>query len=322
MKSLIVCLGAVLFSSLLLADEKAVGLVTPPFFTEALRAQVDNSKGATLTVKSESSRINGASITIPAGALNAATEEVVLSFSDKLPGLPLKPADGMSFVQNSQIFAVQTTSRKLKKNISLILPYYNEQAITAAGTRVVMFNLWNSDANSYDTLEAHPVPGRISFAKVQTKKIHPEVDIVSLRLAQSPGFETVGKSLPAPKGWKSVPNSDSCIKIDGPKLISPAGSPEQLFEASFANSCDYPIQASACQNKNGLRGCPLPKAITMPPHSEDMLTLSGFSTKDMSNLGACRVTLADGTPVTYDLILSSNPASNTVCLVKKDGGKK
>jgi hypothetical protein len=306
------------------ATSPAISVTPPPFFTELARANVDNSKGATLKAD-EKSRAPGASVVIPAGALSEANEEVVFSFSNKLPGLPEKPGDGMSFVQNSLVFVVQTTSESLKKPVTLSLPYYNEQEITAAGSRVVMFNYWSLKKNTFEVLDAKPIPGKISLAKIQTDRIYPEAEYVSLRLTRSPGFAK--KSVAIPPGWKAVPNADRCLKIDGPKPLTAGADtptamsaslpPEQLFEASFSNNCDYPIQATGCENKDGSKGCPLPKPVEMPAHSANLLTLSGFSMKDMANVGACRVKLADGTPVTYEVVLSSAPGAYTVCLIKQ-----
>jgi len=321
-----------MFLSLMFSAPAFAQVATLPFFRELARTTVDNSKGATLTI-TEKNRATGASVTIPAGALASASEEVVFSYSEKPPGLPEKPGIGLSFVQNSLVFAVQTGSGKILKPITLVLPYFNEQQITPAGVRVVQFNYWNVEKDTFEVIDAKPIPGKISFAKIQTDKIYPEAEYVSLRLVSSPSG---GKpKVEIPPGWKLVPNADRCLKMDGPRpagtqpsaMATPSPLPTDTtqlaalrFDASFSNACDYPIQASGCENKAGAKGCTLPTAVTMPPHSSNMLTLSGFSLKDIATVGACRIALADGTAVTYNLSLSSSAASSaTICLIKKTG---
>lgn len=117
------------FNTRVIAEEDKI--MPPPSYIVAIRAIVDNSKGAVLRVEDPKSPVYGATVIIPPGSLIRQKEEVLLSYTKDLV---ISLEKDSREKQSSLAFVVQVNGSMKKSNIELIFPLY-----AASSSNIIVF---------------------------------------------------------------------------------------------------------------------------------------------------------------------------------------
>lgn len=122
--------------------------VTPPVTTLA-SAQIQRDTGGTITVPATARALQGASVTIPAGALNEVTEDISIDADSQLPGAftAAQVADLDPIAVSQTVVLTRSGTRTMDLPAEVVLPY-DKATVGTEGIPLVMY--WNPKRSLYE----------------------------------------------------------------------------------------------------------------------------------------------------------------------------